>query len=75
MTRTLLLAALLCPVLAFAQEPPPPEPEWGTTITVEVPRPKVAYILSRQKAEDLELAPLREDFVPKIVRSVDRKPF
>jgi len=74
MTRLLLLAALLSPAVVLAGEPAE-DPEWGTTIQVEVPRPKVSYIVTRQKLDDLELRPLRGDFVPKIVRSVNEKPF
>ncbi|MCP4870700.1 MAG: hypothetical protein GY898_18520 [Proteobacteria bacterium] len=76
MTRVLTLFLVLCPVFAWAEEPKSePAEEWGTTIEVEVPRPKVSYIVTRQKVDDLELKPLREDFIPKIVRSVERTPF
>jgi hypothetical protein len=75
MTRLVLFALLLCPTVALAGDPPAAAEEWGTTIEVEVPRPKLSYIVTRQQVDDLELKPLREDFIPKIVRSVERTPF
>ncbi|MEE2829548.1 MAG: hypothetical protein VX498_10185 [Myxococcota bacterium] len=40
-----------------------------------VHRPEVGYIITRQEQEDLETLQLKESFLPKIVKSVEKKPF
>ena len=49
--------------------------EGGTLLEVKVPKPEVGYIIARQEQEDLETLQLKESFVPKIVQSVEKKPF
>ena len=40
-----------------------------------VHKPEVGYIITRQEQEDLETLQLKESFIPKIVKSVETKPF
>ncbi len=47
----------------------------GSVVEGYVHKPEVGYIITRQKQEDLETLQLKESFIPKIVKSVDKKPF
>ena len=49
--------------------------EAGSEIIGSVHKPEVGYIITRQEQEDLETLQLKESFLPKIVKSVDKKPF
>jgi len=40
-----------------------------------VHKPEVGYVITRQEQEDLETLQLKESFLPKIVKSVEKKPF
>ncbi len=40
-----------------------------------VHKPEVGYIINRQEQEDLETLQLKESFIPKIVKSVEKAPF
>ncbi len=40
-----------------------------------VHKPEVAFLLTRQEQEDLETLQLKENFIPKIVKSVEKAPF
>ena len=40
-----------------------------------VHRPEVTYIVSRKEQEDLETLQLKESFLPKVIKSVEKKPF
>ena len=40
-----------------------------------VHKPEVAFLLTRQEQEDLETLQLKESFIPKIVKSVEKAPF
>lgn len=40
-----------------------------------VHKPEVGYVLTRQEQEDLETLQLKESFLPKIMNSLDKKPF
>ena len=40
-----------------------------------VHKPEVSYLVSRQEQEDLETLQLKESFIPKIVKSVEKAPF
>jgi hypothetical protein len=40
-----------------------------------VHKPEVGYIITRQEQEDLETLQLKESFIPKIVKSVEKAPF
>jgi len=51
------------------------EEEEGSKVEGYVHRPEVGYIITRQEQEDLETLQLKESFVPKIVKSVDKSPF
>jgi len=44
-------------------------------IVGSVHKPEVGYIITRQEQEDLETLQLKESFIPKIVKSVDERPF
>jgi hypothetical protein len=45
------------------------------TVEGYVHKPEVGYIITRQEQEDLETLALKESFVPKIVQSVEKRPF
>ncbi len=47
----------------------------GSEVIGTVHKPEVGYIITRQEQEDLETLQLKESFVPKIVKSVEKKPF
>lgn len=47
----------------------------GSVVEGYVHKPEVGYIITRQEQEDLETLQLKESFIPKIVKSVDKKPF
>lgn len=47
----------------------------GSVVEGYVHKPEVGYIITRQEQEDLETLQLRESFIPKIVKSVEKKPF
>ncbi len=47
----------------------------GTEVIGQVHKPEVGYIITRQEQEDLETLQLKESFLPKIVRSVEKRPF
>jgi len=51
------------------------EDEEGSEIEGYVHKPEVGYIITRQEQEDLETLQLKESFVPKIVKSVEKRPF
>lgn len=40
-----------------------------------VQKPEVSFLLTRQEQEDLETLQLKENFIPKIVKSVEKAPF
>ncbi len=44
-------------------------------ITGNVHKPELTYFLTRQEQEDLETLQLKESFIPKIVKSVEKAPF
>jgi len=44
-------------------------------ITGNVHKPELTYFLTRQEQEDLETLQLKESFIPKIVKSVEKPPF
>jgi hypothetical protein len=44
-------------------------------ITGNVHKPELTYFLTRQEQEDLETLQLKESFIPKIVKSVQKAPF
>jgi len=77
----LVAVLLLLPSLAAAQlrktvvfDADDPEASGGVIIGY-VHKPEVGYIITRQEQEDLETLQLKESFVPKIVKSVESKPF
>jgi hypothetical protein len=47
----------------------------GSIVEGYVHKPEVGYIITRQEQEDLETLQLKESFIPKIVKSVEKKPF
>ena len=47
----------------------------GSEVIGTVHKPEVGYIITRQEQEDLETLQLKESFIPKIVKSVEKKPF
>lgn len=47
----------------------------GSEVIGYVHKPEVGYVITRQEQEDLETLQLRESFLPKIVKSVDKEPF
>jgi len=47
----------------------------GTEVIGAVHKPEVGYIITRQEQEDLETLQLKESFLPKIVKSVEKQPF
>lgn len=47
----------------------------GSEVIGTVHKPEVGYIITRQEQEDLETLQLKESFVPKIVKSVEKSPF
>jgi hypothetical protein len=47
----------------------------GSEVIGQVHKPEVGYIITRQEQEDLETLQLKESFLPKIVKSVEKKPF
>ena len=47
----------------------------GSEVVGYVHKPEVGYIITRQEQEDLETLQLKESFLPKIVKSVEKKPF
>lgn len=49
--------------------------EEADTIEGYVHKPEVGYIITRQEQEDLETLQLKESFIPKIVKSVEKAPF
>ena len=49
--------------------------EEGDEVIGYVHKPEVGYFITRQEQEDLETLQLKESFVPKIVKSVDKRPF
>ena len=49
--------------------------EEGSKVEGYVHRPEVGYIISRQEQEDLETLQLKESFLPKVIKSVEKKPF
>jgi hypothetical protein len=51
------------------------EDEEGSKVEGYVHRPEVGYIISRQEQEDLETLQLKESFLPKVIKSVEKKPF
>ncbi len=51
------------------------EDEEGSRVEGYVHRPEVGYISSRQEQEDLETLQLKESFLPKVIKSVEKKPF
>ncbi len=50
------------------------EDEEGSKVEGYVHRPEVGYIISRQEQEDLETLQLKESFLPKVIKSVEKKP-
>ncbi len=51
------------------------EESGGSEVIGTVHKPEVGYIITRQEQEDLETLQLKESFIPKIVKSVEKKPF
>jgi hypothetical protein len=51
------------------------EDEEGSKVEGYVHRPEVGYIISRQEQEDLETLQLKESFLPKVLKSVEKAPF
>jgi hypothetical protein len=49
--------------------------EEGSKVEGYVHRPEVGYIISRQEQEDLETLQLKESFLPKVIKSVEKRPF
>ena len=47
----------------------------GSEVIGYVHKPEVGYVITRQEQEDLETLQLKESFLPKIVKSVEKKPF
>lgn len=47
----------------------------GSEVIGTVHKPEVVYVITRQEQEDLETLQLKESFIPKIVKSVEKKPF
>jgi len=47
----------------------------GSEVVGYVHKPEVGYVITRQEQEDLETLQLKESFLPKIVKSVEKKPF
>ncbi len=47
----------------------------GSEVIGTVHKPEVGYIITRQEQEDLETLQLKESFLPKIVKSVEKRPF
>jgi hypothetical protein len=47
----------------------------GAGVRGEVRNPQVEYIITRKTVDDDESLRLRESFVPRILRSVEKKPF
>ncbi len=47
----------------------------GSLVEGYVHKPEVGYIITRQEQEDLETLQLKESFLPKIIKSVEKKPF
>ena len=47
----------------------------GSVVEGYVHKPEVGYVITRQEQEDLETLQLKESFLPKIVKSVEKKPF
>ncbi len=73
---TLLVSSLL-PGAAQAQRKKVVfgEEEEGSVVEGYVHKPEVGYIITRQELEDLETLQLKESFIPKIVKSVEKTPF
>ncbi|MEE2829669.1 MAG: hypothetical protein VX498_10830 [Myxococcota bacterium] len=51
------------------------EADEGSLVFGRVHRPQVAYIITRPELEDLEVLQLKEDFIKKILESVEKPPF
>jgi len=49
--------------------------EEADVVEGSVHKPEVSYLVSRQEQEDLETLQLKESFIPKIVKSVEKAPF
>ena len=49
--------------------------EEDAKIIGSVHKPDVPFIALRQQQEDLETLELRESFLPKVIKSVEKKPF
>ena len=49
--------------------------EEAEKIIGSVHKPDVPFIALRQQQEDLETLELRESFLPKVIKSVEKKPF
>jgi hypothetical protein len=47
----------------------------GAGVRGEVRNPQVEYIITRKTVDDDESLRLRESFIPRILRSVEKKPF
>ena len=84
-TSSCLILALLLGSLAMAVYPADADAQGRKKITfgdeeaeeIEgyVHKPEVGYIITRQEQEDLETLQLKESFIPKIVKSVEKRPF
>ena len=49
--------------------------EEGSKVEGYVHRPEVGYLITRQEQEDLETLQLKESFLPKVLKSVEKRPF
>lgn len=49
--------------------------EEGSKVEGYVHRPEVGYLITRQEQEDLETLQLKESFLPKVLKTVEKKPF
>lgn len=47
----------------------------GETMIVKIPKPEIAILITRQNLTPKYDLQLRESFLPKVVDSVNRKPF
>ena len=47
----------------------------GSKVEGYVHRPEVGYLITRQEQEDLETLQLKESFLPKVLKTVEKKPF
>jgi hypothetical protein len=72
---TLMAAALAGPAVAQRRKRISFTEGEATKVEGQVHKPEVGYILTRQEQEDLETLKLKESFLPKVVDSVEKKPF